>query len=155
MEHGSALGKGAIIEDTSLPPDITYSGKYLYNKNIKYKRFFVYGWRRNNHYLYIGRTEAGWGKFRRTHTVINVKEPRLFDDCIDLWFCEGFRELDKLEKDLIEFFKPKYNIAYNPDARKKRKLHIVKAEEEAIIPTNELMTCKNDKEFRELRKKYK
>lgn len=67
----------------------------------------IYGWKRNNEYLYIG---MSLNIFKRlsTHSVVGIIEDFKDDDKIDIWYCKR-EELCNLETKLIEHFKPKYN----------------------------------------------
>jgi len=134
-----------------LTHDLSYSGRFLFSKKIRYPRFFVYAWRRGEEYLYIGQTGSGWDKFKRKHRVIGKVETRLETDFIDIWICSDYKEINSLEKDLIKELKPKYNIIHHPINKRKTKGRINK---DVIVPSELLVQCRNKEELKELKRKF-
>jgi predicted GIY-YIG superfamily endonuclease len=76
--------------------------------------YVVYGWRREESYLYIGMSTVGLRRLSGHH-VIQIKDTFLKTDILDVWSCLGHREAIDLERELIELHKPKFNISMNPD----------------------------------------
>lgn len=87
-----------ILYDLAMKPDLS----------IPLVESCVYGWRRGERYLYIGRT---LNLFRRIggHHVIDSKESCVSGDVIDVWFCPEHK-LDLREKLLIKEHRPLFNI---------------------------------------------
>lgn len=84
-------------------PDLQFRGTKLFELTQP----MIYGWRRGDQYLYIGKTINGLRRVL-THTVIDVVEPVLETDDFDFWYV-NLLELDSRERELIHLFKPKYN----------------------------------------------
>lgn len=76
----------------------------------------VYGWRRNENYLYIGQSIRVIARLRNHHVVDKgVKIQGL--DVIDIWYCDK-SELGNFERALIKHFNPPLNIVtYEKDRR--------------------------------------
>ena len=80
-----------------MKPDLTLPASLL-------KGSIIYGWRRQDKYLYIGKSLSTLNLLRHHHVIKNAQE----DDEIDIWFCHA-SGLDELEKAFIRHFKPTLN----------------------------------------------
>ena len=67
----------------------------------------VYGWKRNNEYLYIGKSYNGTRRIL-TNQVMHKREQLDSDDDIVIWKTNE-DEINELELKLIKMFKPKFN----------------------------------------------
>lgn len=73
---------------------------------IQYRQPLVYGWYRNEKYLYIGSSQSGIGRiFSDCHHIFTKYEFSPTDD-IHIWFCEEYKTL---ERSLIKEYKPLLN----------------------------------------------
>lgn len=86
----------------------------------------VYGWKRDNEYLYIGMSVIGIIRFY-THNIINVKEEMLITDNIDIWY-STLDDVKKLERQLIGIYNPKYNKIFITKSDKTIECFICKKE---------------------------
>ena len=75
----------------------------------RWNRPFVYGWRRGDHYLYIGVTKRGLPRLNDNLHPIHIAGGFQSDDVIDLWdLLPGIAPF-ALERLLIEALKPALN----------------------------------------------
>jgi predicted GIY-YIG superfamily endonuclease len=71
----------------------------------------IYVWKRGNDYLYIGISNC-MGRRITTHTIIDVIEPVLEDDIIQLVIIDK-EQLEQIEQAMIKVHRPKYNTIHN------------------------------------------
>lgn len=68
----------------------------------------VYGWRRDQEYLYIGKALSVLKRFN-AHHVIDEFEEFLRHDKLDVWFFDSAREASAYESKMIKEHRPIYN----------------------------------------------
>ena len=149
-------------------PSIRYSIEFLRPKYNKQGRCFVYGWVREQVYLYIGHSSIGRHRFY-SHHIFEKYKPKS-NDRIDVWFCDDKEEAAELEKDLIRDLTPVLNKTNNyiflngiyqikkeitKPKRKENKIIIPMVQLYHSIPIEELGACKNKMEYNAVLNKYK
>lgn len=78
---------------------------------------FVYGWKRNNTFLYIGTSTSGGERVRR-HNLMNRVACIKSGDSLILWISKSPEDVFALEALLIFKFKPVFNTkVYSPKTR--------------------------------------
>jgi len=75
-----------------------------------FRRFIVYGWRREGKYLYIGQSIRFLRRIQSEHHVLDKKDKIRKTDFLDIWFCYSKEDINNLEKSLIFDLRPIYNI---------------------------------------------
>lgn len=95
-------------------PNITVSG-------TSFQALFlpqVYHWHRGANSLYIGKGGCGWQRLLSRHKYVNRQTVHA-DDQIDVYYCDSDAEALLLETELIQHFRPLYNV--NKGGQGKRK----------------------------------
>lgn len=83
-----------------------------------FNRYIVYGWVRENIYLYIGMSTRGRARFKNHH--IFSEHRRRNTDEAHVWICKDGAECIELEKILIRIHTPLLNRDHNPEYRRNR-----------------------------------
>jgi len=99
----------SYLKDTSEPfspytPDVTINGEQFNTLTSP----VLYIWWREGKALYVGTSLKGFGRFA-DHHVIGRKEEVLSTDTLDFTWME-IEKARKLESELIQELRPKYNI---------------------------------------------
>lgn len=76
-----------------------------------FKGHFVYGIRRDERYLYIGKSTSMLRRMGGHHAIGPRFEP-LPTDQLDVWKCSSAMEAKQLEYELIQQFVPQYNYIH-------------------------------------------
>ena len=68
----------------------------------------VYGWKRGDKYLYIGKSRNGIGRLHWHHKIKlgDIQE----GDVLDLWYPSDNRTIETIEVELIQLFQPALNV---------------------------------------------
>jgi len=87
-------------------PDLTLAGM------PNWRAFAVYGWRRNERYLYIGVTAKGYRRPFYNHDVIDKADDVREGDHFDFWFFPNREVAASFESAMIALFQPSYNKSF-------------------------------------------
>jgi len=87
--------------------DYTFSG----SDYIGLKQDALYIWKRGDKFLYIGISQC-IGRRIFTHTIIDIVEPVLPEDVIEIYVIESLI-MKSMEKIMIKQHRPKYNTIHN------------------------------------------
>ena len=126
-----------------------YNYELLYDDSF-IKNCFVYGWCRQNKYIYIGMTTIGRNRLLSHHVIKKHKVRKT--DHLDIWFCRNAREAAELEDKLIREHFPTLNKVFGNGKRKLREPEVIR--ETRPIPYELLTQCRTRKEHNELIRRY-
>lgn len=99
-------------------PDLTLPASLCFG-------YAVYGWRRRDRYLYIGKTNVLFTRFRDHHVIGIADDIDIGLDQIDVWLCTK-TTIDVIETSLIRLHKPLYNGGWRPVKSNKKNKGVIK-----------------------------